>query len=349
MGGIEKTVYVLAKKIVDSGHECVAVYLNCGGVVEEKLNALGVRVYGVNNSRGVYSKLRSLLKVHQIIRNESVSVVHSFNYFPALFASIAIRMNVRGRVNSVITFAHQVDWISFVKVLLLRSFSYNAKYVSDSRGLSKSVSKKLMLDGKASLFIPNPILYSAVNGLDSNKFYGALVISTVSTIRPVKNIKLAVDVAKKLDSMIQYEMKIAGDGPMLNSVKRYAGNNKLSGNLSFLGHVDDVMTLLKSTNVLLITSKSESLPVVLQEAFSAGVVVVSMNVGEIGEYIRNGYNGFLIDTGDDAAEQLVSKILLLHNDRVLLKQMSLNALDTFNEYFSNTSSFCKYLDLYNTN
>ncbi len=64
--------------------------------------------------------------------------------------------------------------------------------------------------------------------------------------------------------------------------------------VSFLGWRDDIASVLKDLDLLVISSKEEGLPRVALEAFSAGVPVVAFPIGGIPEIIRDGETGFLV-------------------------------------------------------
>ncbi len=59
--------------------------------------------------------------------------------------------------------------------------------------------------------------------------------------------------------------------------------------------------LLRRTDILVLPSFAENLPMVILEAFAHGVPVVSTPVGAIAEVIDDGRNGLLVPAGDVAA------------------------------------------------
>jgi glycosyltransferase involved in cell wall biosynthesis len=81
---------------------------------------------------------------------------------------------------------------------------------------------------------------------------------------------------------------IVGDGPLAGDLRAKAA--ALGVDAAFLGHRDDVPDLLAAATVVVLPSRWEGQPLVLQEALRAGVAIVATRVGGIPGLI-----------GDDAA------------------------------------------------
>ena len=84
--------------------------------------------------------------------------------------------------------------------------------------------------------------------------------------------------------------------------------------------------------IALLTSRYEGFSLSLIEAMSQGMVPVSFSVGVAPEIIRNGENGFVIRTIEEAEE----KIKLLLNDTALRYCLALAARETAKQFRSNT-------------
>ncbi len=91
---------------------------------------------------------------------------------------------------------------------------------------------------------------------------------------------------------------IVGDGPLLETLKSAAGQLGIHDHLEFLGHVEDVESVLRRSKVFVLTSRSEGLSIALAEAMAAGAVPVVANVGDLSELVQDGVNGRLVAPGD---------------------------------------------------
>lgn len=102
----------------------------------------------------------------------------------------------------------------------------------------------------------------------------------------VKDPALALDVARKMPEL---EFLLAGGGELLESIRESAPQNA-----KVLGWVDR-NDLLAATDVIILTSKSEGMPIAAIEAQLVGLPVIAPNVGSLREVLSNGETGFLVD------------------------------------------------------
>jgi len=74
----------------------------------------------------------------------------------------------------------------------------------------------------------------------------------------------------------------------------------------FLGYQEDVAPYYAAFDALVLPSANEGTPVSVIEALAAGTPVVATRVGGVPDVVREGEEGFLVETGatDDLAERL---------------------------------------------
>lgn len=77
--------------------------------------------------------------------------------------------------------------------------------------------------------------------------------------------------------------------------------------------------LFEKTNLFILPSYNEGLPMAILEAMTAGMAVVSTPVGGIPEVVRDGYNGFLVQPGN--IDALAEKLEILVRDPKLCQIM----------------------------
>jgi glycosyltransferase involved in cell wall biosynthesis len=89
----------------------------------------------------------------------------------------------------------------------------------------------------------------------------------------------------------------------LDKIKEF----NLEDYISLIGFVDNASSFIPQFDIFLLTSQSEGLPQVINEAFYFKVPVVSTNPGGIPEIIKNGVNGFISEVNDykDLSNNLV--------------------------------------------
>jgi len=122
-------------------------------------------------------------------------------------------------------------------------------------------------------------------------------------------------------------------------IKKYS-----SRRLIFLGHRNDVYSILKTMDVFVLSSYSEGLPNALMEAMASGLACVASNVGGVKVLIKDKINGLLFEPGN--CQAMESKItLLLLNDK-LRKKLSYNAHKTISKDYSWKKVASQYLGLF---
>lgn len=90
-------------------------------------------------------------------------------------------------------------------------------------------------------------------------------------------------------------------GAFKDDLDRLTREPALAGRVTFLGHRDDVKTVLAASDVIVMPSFAEPFPLVILEAFAAQRPVVASHTGGHPETIVNGQTGYLAPVGDDAA------------------------------------------------
>jgi glycosyltransferase involved in cell wall biosynthesis len=102
---------------------------------------------------------------------------------------------------------------------------------------------------------------------------------------------------------------------------------KINGNVVYCTSLPwkDTMTILKSSAILVVPSRMESIPQVIKEAFFLKVPVIATNVGGIPELVTNGENGILVPS--EEPEKLVDAINSLLVNKELAKKLTESGYD----------------------
>jgi glycosyltransferase involved in cell wall biosynthesis len=105
----------------------------------------------------------------------------------------------------------------------------------------------------------------------------------------------------------------------------YVKENNLQPYVRFNGWVPQpvVLQFIEKTDILVVSSRHESLPMVIAESMAAGKVVVASTVGGIPEMITDKINGYLYDLAVPGS--LESILETLYNNNELVQQVSSQA------------------------
>lgn len=142
----------------------------------------------------------------------------------------------------------------------------------------------------------------------------ALVVTGIGRLVRQKRFDLLLQVASVvLKVRKDVSFLIVGEGPEQKSLERAAKAKGIDNHVRFLGTRTDIDSILGVTDVLLLLSDFEGLPLALLESMAMGVCVVATDVDGIHEVLAGTDAGILVPPGDPlpASEALLS----LLNDR----------------------------------
>ncbi len=160
----------------------------------------------------------------------------------------------------------------------------------------------------------------------------ALVLSTVTVLRPGKGHDVAIDAVRELQRRFpDVRLVVLGDGPAREDVARIA--RPLGDAAIMTGHRADVMAVLAATDVLLHPTRMDAFPTALLEAGAAGVPVVASRVGGIPEIVADGETGFLLDP-PATASALSERVAPLLEDAALRAALAARARARFEREFT---------------
>ena len=173
---------------------------------------------------------------------------------------------------------------------------------------------------------------------------GEKLLAHASNFRKVKNLGAVVDVFAKVSEALPSRLLLMGDGPEMAGVRQQVTEAGLDGKVEFLGHVDNLEDILPVADLLLLPSLHESFGLVALEAMACGVIPLATNRGGAGEFIQDGFNGFLRDPLDiDGMAQAAIKVL---EDDQLHQEMAEEARRDAAADFGVSCVVKQYVDLY---
>ena len=115
--------------------------------------------------------------------------------------------------------------------------------------------------------------------------------------------------------------------------------------MTLAGTRKDIADLLSASDVFLMSSISEGIPLTVIEAMAARRPVVSTAVGGLPELIEHGISGMLAPSGD--ASSLANSLIELYQSPALRSQMAEVAARRAQEKFSLQGMLNSYRDVYN--
>lgn len=149
--------------------------------------------------------------------------------------------------------------------------------------------------------------------------------------------------AAKLIKNPNVKINMYGDGEV-KEIKSIVKENNLENIVNVMGWISgkDVEKAYRNSDIFILPSYNEGLPMSILEAMSYGLPVISTTVGGIPEQVVDNVSGFLINAGDVSA--IAEKIELMAQDKSLINKMGLEGRKIVGEKFE-TGVILKELEL----
>ncbi|MBT2581300.1 glycosyltransferase [Planococcus sp. ISL-109] len=122
------------------------------------------------------------------------------------------------------------------------------------------------------------------------------VFAIVARLHPVKGHDILLEAFAKTGKA-PWKLWVIGEGDLRMKLEQQAEKLGLQDRVAFLGKRDDVDELLYAADVSLLTSHSESFPLVLLESADMATPVISTNVGGVPALVDPGKTGWIVEPG----------------------------------------------------
>ena len=178
----------------------------------------------------------------------------------------------------------------------------------------------------------------AALGLDMSKKYVVFVGRLTTIKRPDRLIELAQYLKSNHPSTW---LLIAGAGELLDSLSAQVIKDQLP--ITFLGWRKDIGVILSASDIAVLCSDNEGIPLTLIQASQAGLPIVSTDVGSVSDIVINGTTGLLTAV---SAEGLIQGITTLLEDPALCHAFGEAGQHRAQEFFSSGSMVQHHQRLY---
>ena len=273
------------------GHAAMlAEQLTKNGHQVKKMETTHIPIKNMKNpSFAVLSSLKSM------VDRKSYDIVHGFN-IPSAYAMKYAKgkkkvLSVHGVFSDQVDTLHSKSVSSIAKNAQSQVLQWPDKLTTDSKATQKLYKEKFDIEFE---YLPSP--------LDTTMF------KKIGSVKKIKNQiayvgrdshEKGIDILKEAESEIN-------------------GNVVYCTDRSW----EEAMQIIKSSNIVVIPSRMESLPTTVKEAFYLNVPVIGTNVGGIPELIKNNETGIIVPPENPS--ELAQAINELLSDREKLEKLATN-------------------------
>jgi glycosyltransferase involved in cell wall biosynthesis len=355
----------LAKAARAQGAEVVLV--SPPGPYGEKLRAEGFRWVAVPMARRSVNPMREaflLCALWRLYRRERPDIAHHFTIKCVIYGGLAAKgTGTRGVVNAVTgmgyVFSSQ-ELLARILRPLVRSLLRFAMSGRKSRLIVQNVEdRRAVVD--ASLMATSQVRLIAGSGVDTQRYRPRADVLCASG-RPAaivfaarllwdKGVGEFVRAARALRAEgLNVQFLVAGEpdaGNPASVPEEQLTAWRKEGNVTILGHVQDMPALMATADVVVLPSYREGLPRSLIEAAAAGLPIITTDAPGCRAVVEDGVNGILVPVRDSAA--LAAAIRKLVLDRALAARMGMasrqKALAQFDERIVLANTLAVYQEL----
>jgi glycosyltransferase involved in cell wall biosynthesis len=336
LGGGERHLADLANGLARRGHEVYAALVP-GSPLPGQLPELPAE-------RIIESSLRNsldvagALKLAQFVRQNQIEIVHAHIARDYPLAAFAVRR--AGGARLILT-RHVLFPLSRIHKVLLRRV---VRVIAVSQAVADGLIKQDIFERDKIVVVHNGVEIKRFEKAKENdsaarpKPGGRLCVGMIGELAPIKGqenfLRAAAIVSSRRDDV---DFTIAGEDKSRTGENRRLLESmifklELGQRVRITGWADDVAELLRTFDVFVSASRSESFGIAMIEAMASGVPVVATMTAGAREIIDADRTGLLAPIGD--AEALAEAILQLLDDPAKRQRLVADAQRMVSERFS---------------
>jgi glycosyltransferase involved in cell wall biosynthesis len=162
--------------------------------------------------------------------------------------------------------------------------------------------------------------------------------------RPLMLVRIAIEVAA-LRKARDFRFVVVGDGSEMGLLRESVRREGTETLFEFRGYVEDMAPLFAASDVVVLTSKSEGIPLVILEAFASSRPVVASNVGAVAELLDANCGVLIEVTSHDSSDFAVAIDNLLNRPE-LRERMGAMGRKKVEEHFNRRQCLEAYARLF---
>lgn len=314
VGGTELNAIRTLEALDLSAFSVTVFHFQADGPLRSRYDALGLRMVHLP-IRNLYGSgtARQGFRLGSLVRENGIQILHAHDIYSNIFATPWGRVFGRCRTIASRRWLRETPRDGLASV---NRWSYRlaTRVLANSTAVAKVLMEEDHVPRRKIFELPNFIDDVAFQRVESEvraaqrKQWGipdgAFLVGTVARLASVKNHRLLLQAARRLDEKVH--VLFIGDGPERESLQALAKELGLGSRAHFAGQVIAPHNLHQFLDVSVLCSRSEGFPNSLIEALAAERPVIATPVGGVTDIISDGTTGFLVPVNnvDSLAERL---------------------------------------------
>ncbi|MGZ4870560.1 MAG: glycosyltransferase family 4 protein [Candidatus Angelobacter sp.] len=290
---------------------------------------------------------RAVRQIEEYIQEDGIDLLHAHGYKADLYGYVAARRSRK----PVVATCH--NWVGGTAALGI----YNhldrmaLKRFNALAAVSDAVAQRLLDSG-----VPARKIKTIANGIDVEPFERAQplppptfdrdkVVGMVARLDLQKGFEYLLRAVRELCGVFrELKVVIVGEGPDRKAIEDMIRQYGLQSTVILAGKQSDMPGVYAATDIFVLPSLNEGLPMTILEAMAASKPVIATKVGAIPTLIRNGETGLLVEARDtDGLRNAIARLL---SDPDLCGRMGAEGHDWVSRNYTSEAMALKYRQMY---
>lgn len=349
-GGAEKQLYCLIKYLDRKKFQVVVIALRSGSMEDDFREIVKTKIIGKRWKIDPFF----FFNLYRSIKEEKVDILHSFMFTSNTWGRIC---GVLLKIPVIIASERSMDlwkkWYHFKIDKILGNFT--KKIICVSEEVKNYYLKRTELPESKFAVIENGVNLEEIErveyreelreefGIEEEDF----VILTGGRLCKEKSIDVLLSVVPEIRKEIKnLKILIVGEGEEKRNLVEIVKKLKIENSVFFTGFRKDIFSIIKISDIVVLTSKWEGMPNLILEGMALKKAVISTDIGGSKEIIEDGVNGLLLKYGDKKA--FVDKILYLYKNPEVRKKMGEEGYEIVKKRFNLFEKIKEYEKIYSS-
>ena len=347
-GGAERTAVALANWLAENTKDQIYL-INLGKNDQNYDIEKNVWFYSKKVCSNIPERIKEYIKLVRFMNKVQFDIIFEMLFTPLKYALIhKLFNNHLVIIGSERANPNEYDsWLKKVRCKVYPLFCDG--YVFQTEKVKNMFSRVVQ---RKSIVIPNAISNPDIQNLDCTHIKKEKAIVAVGRLTKQKGFDFLITCFKEIHLKYpDYKLIVYGEGPMRKELEKQIQEENIEKFIKLPGNKQEVIKLVASATMFVMSSRFEGMPNALLEAMAAGMPCISTNcVAGPSEIIDNYVNGILVEV--DNVDEMTTAMSQIIEDKKLRKKLATNAAK-IKETHSVDQIYIRYyqyfLDIYQKN
>jgi L-malate glycosyltransferase len=332
-GGAEMYAFTVAANLDAQKYRAMLCAIDKGGALEPEIERRGIPYFVMNRRQGIDWKL--MWRLYRLFKENRIDIVHT-HHFNQLFYSVLGAKLTGARI---VHMEHSVEFLKHKR--LAKALQFLSRFCDKVIAIGSDGARALkelagIPEGKLEIIRAgvDPANYGESKG-EARRLLGLnqqeKIAVIVARLFPEKNHKLLLEAFAEVVRRVENaRLLIVGDGVEEAAIQNEITRLKLREQVTMMGVRRDVARILAASDVFVLSSDREGLPIAVLEAMAAAKPVVATAVGDLPMVVKDFETGRVVPAKNPQA--LAAALIEVLGDEKKALNMGAKALRTVDEY-----------------